>query len=322
MPMLDMPLAQLKEYEGINPCPQDFEVYWDKALQEMRATDSNVEWIRAEFQVPFAECFHLYFTGVKGARIHAKVIKPKQKQGEVPEKMPAILMFHGYTGNCGDWNDKLQYTAAGFVVAALDCRGQAGLSEDVGGVKGNTMNGHFIRGLDGDKHDLLMRNNFLDAAQLAGIIMDMPEVDEQQVFTTGGSQGGAISLACAALEPRISRIGVCYPFLSDYKRVWEMDLAKGAYAELEQYFRWFDPLHEREDEIFEKLGYIDVHHLARRIKGKVLMAVTLVDSTCPPSTQFAVFNQIQSEKEIVIYQDYGHEFLPGFGDRLYGFFCK
>ena len=32
------------------------------------------------------------------------------------------------------------------MVAAMDCRGQGGLSEDVGGVKGTTVNGHIIRG--------------------------------------------------------------------------------------------------------------------------------------------------------------------------------
>ena len=57
-------------------------------------------------------------------------------------------MFHGYTGDSGDWADKLGYVLAGFTVAAMDCRGQAGLSEDKGGVNGNTLHGHIIRGLE------------------------------------------------------------------------------------------------------------------------------------------------------------------------------
>jgi cephalosporin-C deacetylase len=98
-----------------------------------------------------------------------------------------------------------------------------------------------------------------------------------------------------------------------------MDLAKDAYAELRTYLRTFDPLHEREEEIFNKLGYIDVHHLAPRITARVLMAITLMDNICPPSTQFAVFNNIGSEKESAIYPDYGHEGLPGFPDRAFRF---
>jgi cephalosporin-C deacetylase len=115
------------------------------------------------------------------------------------------------------------------VVAALDCRGQGGLSEDVGGVKGNTHHGHIIRGLSDEPRNMLMRHIFLDTAQLAGLVMAMPEVDETRVAAMGGSQGGALTVACASLEPRINRLAPVFPFLCDYRRVWEMDLAKDAY---------------------------------------------------------------------------------------------
>jgi cephalosporin-C deacetylase len=98
-----------------------------------------------------------------------------------------------------------------------------------------------------------------------------------------------------------------------------MDLAKDAYNDLKQYFRRFDPLHERSEEIFTKLGYIDIQHLAQRIKSDVLMAITLMDNICPPSTQFAVYNKITSKKESIIYRDFGHEGLPMVNDRIFRF---
>ncbi|NLN41078.1 MAG: acetylxylan esterase [Clostridiales bacterium] len=315
MMIFDLPLEKLKEYQGINPRPHDFDEYWDKALEEMKSIDPQVELIPSEFQAPFAECFDLYFTGVGGARIHAKYLRPKNSD----KPHPAVLMFHGYSGSSGSWSDKLGYVASGFSVAALDCRGQGGLSEDVGGVKGNTLHGHIIRGLGDSPEKLLYRSIFLDTAQLARIVMDMPEVDENRVGALGGSQGGGLTLACAALEPRIKRLAPVYPFLCDYKRVWEMDLARDAYQELKDYFRRFDPTHAREEEIFTTLGYIDVQHLAKRIKGEVLMAVGLSDTVCPPSTQFAAYNKITSKKEMVIYPDYGHEMLPRFDDMTFEF---
>jgi cephalosporin-C deacetylase len=139
------------------------------------------------------------------------------------------------------------------------------------------------------------------------------------VGSTGGSQGGALALVCAALEPRIRRTASVFPFLSDYRRVWNMDLAKDAYSDLKAYFRKFDPLHEREDEIFTQLGYIDIQHLASRIRSEVLMGITLMDNICPPSTQFATYNKITSQKEAVIYRDFGHEGLPLFKDRIFRF---
>lgn len=315
MPLIDMSLEELKKYNGSSPCPSDIDEYWERALAEMKATDSKVELIPAEFQVPFAECFDLFFTGVKGARVHAKYLRPRH----IEEKHPAILQFHGYSGNSGDWNDKLNYVALGYSVAALDCRGQGGKSEDVGGVKGNTFNGHIIRGLDQSADDLLFRQIFLDTAQLARIVMDMPEVDETRVGAMGGSQGGALTLACAALEPGVKKLAPVYPFLCDYKRVWDMDLAKEAYAELKNYFRQFDPRHEREEEIFRKLGYIDLQNLVKRIQGEVFMNVGLMDSVCPPSTQFAAYNKINAKKKMDIYPDFGHENIPQMMDRVYTF---
>lgn len=318
MPLVDMPLEHLKKYEGVSPRPVDFDAYWDRALTEMRAVDPRIELVPSSFQVPYAECYDLYFTGVRGARIHAKYIKPKN----VPEPHPAVLQFHGYTGHSGNWQDKLGYAALGYSFFSLDCRGQGGLSEDTGGVKGNTHQGHIIRGLSDQPDQLLFRHIFLDTAQLAGIAMQMPEVDPDRVMAMGGSQGGALTIACAALEPRIKKLAPVYPFLSDYKRVWQMDLAKDAYAELRTYFRHFDPQHKREEEIFTKLGYIDIQFLASRIRGEVLFGTGLMDTICPPSTQFAVYNKITSSKRMEIYPDYGHEDLPAFADMTMQFFLE
>ena len=315
MPIVDMPLSELKTYQGRNPRPDDFDAFWDDALSEMRATDPRPELIPGEFQAPFVECFDLYYTGVRNARIHAKYLRPKHREG----KRPVVLQFHGYSGNAGEWWDKLSYVAAGFCVAAMDCRGQGGFSEDPGGVKGPTLRGHIIRGLSEGAENLLFRHIFLDTAQLARTVLEFPEADPARVGAMGMSQGGGLTLACAALEPRVKRAAPAVPFLCDYKRVWEMDLAKNAYEELRTYFRQFDPRHEREEEIFTRLGYIDAQYLAPRIKAEVLVGTGLMDEICPPSTQFAAYNKIVAPKEMAVYPDYAHEGLPGFYDRVFQF---
>ena len=312
MPLMDMPVSKLKSYKGRNPRPSNLEAYWDRALAEMRETDPNVKLVAHPLPAPSAECFDLYFTGVRGARIHAQYLRPAGAKA----KHPAVIIFHGYSSNAGEWSDKLKWVSLGFSVAAMDCRGQGGSSEDTGGVKGTTLRGHIIRGLDDEPENLLFRSIYLDTAELARIVMDMPEVDPKRVGVTGGSQGGGLTLACAALEPRIKRAFSIFPFLCDYQRVWEMHLAKG-YEELGWYFRVFDPLHKREKEIFTRLGYIDVQHLARRIRAEVVMAVGLMDDVCPPSTQFAAYNKMKCRKSMIVYPDYGHEGLPGVGDRAF-----
>lgn len=312
MPLVNQILEELRQYQGRNPRPADFDAYWDRALAEMNATDPQVELIKNPIKLPNVQCFDLYFTGTRGGRVHAKLLKPAKTTG----KLPAVLNFHGYSCASVDWTTYTNYVHMGFVVAAMDTRGQGGYSDDCNPVRGTTLNGHIIRGLDDpDPDNLFFRQVFLDTAMLAKVVMAMDDVDEERVGAWGGSQGGALTIACAALVPELKRAAPAMPFLTDYKRVWEMDMAETAYAELKAYFRAFDPCHEREDEIFTKLGYIDLQHLANRIRAKMLFSTGLMDNVCPPATQFAIYNKITAEKDMVIYPDFGHEWCPGIDDK-------
>lgn len=317
MPIFEMPLDELRTYQGRNPKPSDFDDYWSRALGELESTPPNPELVPRSASANFASFFDLWFTGVGGARLHAQYVQPR-----TTGRAPALLRFHGYTANAGNWIDKLAWAAQGFAVAAMDVRGQGGLSQDIGGDTGTTLGGHIVRGLGDHPDKLLFRQVFLDTVQLARVVMSFPEIDPERIAVMGASQGGGLTLACAALEPRVALAAPVYPFLSDYRRVWEMDLAKDAYEGLGYHFKRFDPTHEREEETFIRLGYIDVQHLADRIKAKVLMGTGLMDMICPPSTQFAAYNKIASEKTVVLYPDFGHEDLPGHPDLVFDFISR
>ena len=318
MPVLDMPLEQLLAYRGVNECPQDLDDFWDRGIAEMEALGTGCE-LQLKLSLPHALAYEMWYTGVGGARIHGYFVRPRV----IEQPAPAVVRFHGYTGDCGSIMSLLNWASAGLCAAAIDCRGQGGLSQDSGCVLGNTLHGHIIRGLDDeDPRKLYYRSVFLDTAQLARIVMAMDCVDETRVGACGGSQGGALTLACAALTPNLKLAAPQYPFLSDYRRVWEMDLAKDAYAELKEYFRHSDPTHSREKEIFTRLGYIDVHNMAHRIRARVRMYTGLQDNICPPSTQFAAYNRITSPKEYQLYPDFGHEYLKGHEDDLLQFMLQ
>ncbi|HEX5002391.1 MAG TPA: acetylxylan esterase [Bacteroidia bacterium] len=314
----EMSLDQMRGYKGINPRPLNFDDFWNDCLQELNQIDPDISIEETDFTVPFAKCYHLYFTSTKGARIYAKLIRPIDLQ----IKGPGLLIFHGYSGNSGGWSEKptkLCYAAMGFTVAAMECRGQGGKSIDSGYSKGWSLRGHIVRGIIDNPNNLMYRDIFLDTVQLAKVVMNLDGVDPNRIGVTGESQGGALSIACAALVPQIKKIAPIFPFLCDYKRAWQLNTEDSAYMEINEYIRRFDPRHEKLDEIFNTLGYIDIQHLSGRIKGETLMAIALSDTRCPPSTQFAMYNKIRAEKSIRIYPDYGHERLPDHSDEIFQF---
>lgn len=308
-----MNLEQLSSYTGNLPAPEDFDAFWQKAVKDLANTDTDVSITPAHFQVPGAECFDVYFTGIGGAKVYAKYVRPIAK-----EPVPAVLLFHGYTISSPDWADLLMYPCAGMAVFALDCRGQGGKSQDVGGVLGNTHMGHLIRGATQGPEHLLYRAIYLDSLRLSQIAQSLPEVDKNKLYATGGSQGGGLAVACAGLNQSIKKLSILFPFLSDIKAQYQ---AHGqAFAEIRQYFRSFDPTHERADELFHCLSYIDVKNFAPSIHADTLMMSGAEDQMVPLAGQYALFNTLCGKKRHILYPEYGHEALLGANSRTLQFF--
>jgi cephalosporin-C deacetylase len=85
----------------------------------------------------------------------------------------------------------------------------------------------------------------------------------------------------------------------------------------------YDPLHTREAQIFERLGYIDIKNIAKRIQADGLWGLALMDTLCSPSSQFAVYNAIRAKKEMILYPDFGHDgWYPGFPDAAMMFLTR
>jgi cephalosporin-C deacetylase len=321
MPLsFDHDLATLRAYTGRTPRPAIFDAYWQEALDALAATPADADWRPVASPLPgIADCHELWFTGVGGARVHARVAFPAHAAG----RCPAAVEFHGYARRTYDWAEglTLALAAAGVVHAGLDCRGQGGLSDDVGGVSGGTLKGHVLRGLNdaiaGRPDRLLYRAHYLDALRLTQLVMAHPRVDAGRVATYGRSQGGALALVAAALAPQVARCAPTFPFLCDFRRAYEMDVANaGPYGEIAEWFRRFDPLHAQEAAVFDALGLIDVQNFACRVRADVTWSIGLMDTICPPSTQFAAYNRLTCPKSMLVYPDFGHEPFDHGDDRL------
>jgi cephalosporin-C deacetylase len=55
---------------------------------------------------------------------------------------------------------------------------------------------------------------------------------------------------------------------------------------------------------------VDCALLARRIAAPTLVAVGLMDETCPPSTVYAAYNEIPAPKQLAVFPFGTHE-TPG-----------
>ena len=317
MPAKDMPLQQLKQYTGSTPRPKDFWEFWEKRAGEAWALPLEYELKEAEIpHTPYTQYYDVWLRGMAGARLHIKYVKPVRKR-----RVPVVLQFHGYPGSSRGWFEQSSFAGLGMAVLAMDCPGQGGISEDLGGRQGTTAADHIIMGADGPPEKLYYVEVFQDTCLMVRLALALEGLDTEQIYVNGASQGAGLGLVCTALNASyIKRCAALYPFLSDYRRVWEMDRDVIVYNGLAYHTRWFDPMGEHLDEFFTKLGYIDVQNFVERITCPVLCGTGLMDDVCPPSTQFAVFSKITARKKHFIFYEYGHEEIAAFDNKIINFF--
>jgi cephalosporin-C deacetylase len=198
------------------------------------------------------------------------------------------------------------FAAAGYAHFVMDTRGQGGRwsvgeTPDPAGT-GPSHPGFLTRGIL-DPADYYYRRVFTDGVRAVEAARSHPAVDPARVVVAGGSQGGGIALATAALLPDVAGVLADVPFLSNIARAIEITDAE-PYVEL----AYFLAVHrDKVAQALRTLSYFDVAGLARRAVAPALFSVGLADVTCPPSTVYAAYNAYGGPKRICAYPYNGHD---------------
>ena len=167
----------------------------------------------------------------------------------------------------------------------------------------------------GDKDGFYYRGAFLDCVQAVRFMASRPTSDMTNLFAEGSSQGGALSYACAALSDYpFTAIACNVAFLGDYPDYFELVSWPGNVAKANKGSM-------TDEEMYAFLSYYDTKNLATKISCAVLASSGLQDGTCPPHTNFAAFNNVNSkDKEMVIDPEMGHSFPAGWSSKQANFF--
>ena len=226
-----------------------------------------------------------------------------------------VVKFIGYGGGRGVPAEHILLPALGYAVLVMDSRGQGGrwssgaTADGIGTGPENSL--VMTRGITTPEEYYYTRM-FTDAALAVDTARELAG-PARPVAVSGGSQGGALALAAAALRP--DAVAVCHadvPFLCDIQRA--ITLAPHApYTEIPEFLAENVELVPR---ALDTLRYIDCALLARRITAATLVSVGLMDDICPPSTVFAAYNEISAaDKEIAVYPYSGHSWPKAHAER-------
>lgn len=308
MPLFDLPWEDLQTYRPIRTEPGDFDEFWHGTLTESRAAALPTGWEPANTPLRLVNCWDVTFSGYLGQPVRGWYIVP----ADVMEPLPGVVEFIGYGGGRGFPTDWLAWAAAGFAYLVMDTRGQGGSWNrgDTGDVEpqGNPQTpGFMTRGILSPE-TYYYRRLMTDAVRAVEVIAERPEVDPRRIAVTGGSQGGGLALAAAALASNVTACMADVPFLCHYRRATELTEAQ-PYEEIRRYLS----IHrDREETVFNTLAYFDGVNFAPRIKAETLVSVGLMDEICPPSTVMAMYNHLECRKSLRVYRYNHHEGGAGY----------
>ncbi|UNX54497.1 acetylxylan esterase [Georgenia sp. TF02-10] len=303
MPQFDLPLSELERYAPPHEEAPDFDEFWRRTLAEQDERHPlEVTCTPVDTGLTQVATDDVTFTGFGGQPIKAWLHRP----AGATEPLGCVVTYIGYGGGRGLSHEHTLLAQAGHAVLVMDNRGQ-GTGNRVGDTgdafsTGASAPGFLTSGIDSPE-TYYYRRLFTDAVRAVQVARRDPRVDPGRVMVSGGSQGGAISLAAAALSEGLRGAIVDVPFLAHVRRATELTDA-APYSELVRY------LHAHRDRVertFRTLSYFDGVGFAARVTVPGLFSVGLRDEICPPSAVYAAFNAYAGEKEIKVYAYNGHE---------------
>ena len=218
MPWYDLPLERLREYRTSTQEPDGLDDWWAARLREARdrARPVTVTAHEPGLYAPF-EVSDVEFSGGAGERVRAWYIAPAGRTAS-----GVVVKFIGYGGGRSVPAEHLLLPALGYAVLVMDSRGQGGrwssgaTADGIGTGPENSL--VMTRGITTPEEYYYTRM-FTDAALAVDTARELAGRPDARIAVSGGSQGGALALAAAALRP--DAVAVCHadvPFLCDIQR--------------------------------------------------------------------------------------------------------
>ena len=156
----------------------------------------------------------------------------------------------------------------------------------------------------GDKDTYYYRGAYMDVVRSIDFVCSQDNVQKENIFMTGGSQGGAFAIAGAALGGgRLNAIAPSIQFMGDFPNYFKVGSWPASTAKAMQ-----EKLSMSDEEMYRFLSYFDTKNLATLVTCPVTTAMGLQDPVCPPHTNFAPYNNFKSEeKHYVVNPECQHE---------------
>ena len=309
--------------------PSDFWSYWQEGLDELKATDAQIQ--MEELTAKSTAKRKVYLVTMKSVA-DSKNGNPVTIRGYYAEpvaegKYPTVIYYQGTDGGSGTpWcmnaDDNADYCE--FI---LSTRGQMlnnrepNLADNVYGRDAKTGKTDYYSYGWGDKEKHYYRGAYLDCVRAIDFVKTRAKVDEKNLYAAGGSQGGCFTYVAEGLSGAFRAIAPSITGHADFEE--GMKIVNWPRA---NFLAAAKKLEMTTAEMNEFNAYYDVMNFSEHVTCPVISCFSLQDTTDPTRTNLAPFNllyKVKAEDKVYIINPFlGHGTPADWGNKYMEFFKK
>lgn len=151
------------------------------------------------------------------------------------------------------------------------------------------------------RDDYYYKKVYLGCVRAIDYLCSIPEFDGKHVAVTGGSQGGALAIVTAALNPKVKCLVSFYPALADISGY--LHNRAGGWPHM---LNVSNARKNNTPENLQTIQYYDVVNFAKQISIPGFYSWGYNDNTCPPTSVYAAINAVNAPKTVHITPISGH----------------
>lgn len=286
---------------------EGFDDYWQEALNELKAIAPNFILKKDKSLCsPTRDGYIVEMQSLGNLTIRGYYWVPKTEG-----KFPVVLHVPGYSYG---WEHREGFINRTENVAelALCVRGH-GISKDVF----DPWDEQTLWSVGAcSKENNIYRSIYMDCVRAVDFLLSRNEIDHSKISVAGGSQGGGLSIATAALcNEHIAACAFFDPFLCDIKH--QTDIRTIVKKEFEM-FTTAKGNNCNINQIYTVQEFNDTKNFASKIKCPTTFIAAFFDDDCPVHCGFAAFNLISAQKNYMVFPKDSHLGESGEYDMLFG----
>jgi len=289
------------------PVPDDFDAFWDGMKKKLAAVPVEPKLVSVTSPLKDIESFDVTAPAL-GLQISGYMSKPV---GAKPKSLPIILTVHGAGVSDSSLGGSASWASKGFLAMDMNAHGlpNGKPKQFYADLYAGPMNPYRYE-FRNDREKAYFTGMMLRLIRGIDVLTSQPEWDGKHVVVSGASQGGYQAIAAAGLDSRVTYFAAGVPAGCDHS-----GMLVNRIAGWPKIVPMLDG--KPDNSVVEAFRYLDCMNFATRTKAAgAYFTVGFIDTTCPPTSIYATYNQLNIPKEIYNDIPSGHSHSPAARDGM------